>query len=265
MDSGLFLTDTHAHLNDPKFANDLEETIKRAQAAGVGRIVVPGYDITSSKAAVEIAARFECVYATVGIHPHDSKHCDDEALAALAELAGSPKVVAIGEIGLDFHYDFSPRPKQFDAFRAQIDLAGTLRLPIVVHSRESNPEVMQVLKENVKKVHKGVFHCFSGDEVFAYEVLDAGLFIGVDGPVTYKASEKLRRVIAMCPMDRLLLETDCPYLSPLPYRGKRNEPAYLSYVAEEVARVKGVSVEELAAQTSKTAQDFFGLPYERGK
>jgi TatD DNase family protein len=176
----------------------------------------------------------------------------------LAELSGHPKVLAIGEIGLDFHYDFSPRPDQFAAFEAQIELAGSLGLPIVIHSRESNPEVMQVLRGRLANIKAGVFHCFSGDEVLAREVLDAGFYIGVDGPITYKASEKLRRVVAMCPDDRLLIETDCPYLTPIPHRGKRNEPAYVRYVAEEVARVKGTTIQAVAEQTSRNARALFG-------
>ena len=185
-----------------------------------------GYDIETSRSAVDLASRHESIYATVGIHPHNAKSSTDESLAVLAELSANPKVLAIGEIGLDFHYDFSPRPDQFAAFEAQIELAGALDLPIIIHSRESNPEVLQVLAKRMANIKAGVFHCFSGDEAFAREALDAGFYIGVDGPITYQASEKLRGVVAMCPDDRLLIETDCPYLTPIPHRGKRNEPAY---------------------------------------
>ncbi|MCX6345267.1 MAG: TatD family hydrolase, partial [Armatimonadetes bacterium] len=194
-----YLIDTHAHLNDPKFAGDLPEVIARAEAGGVGKIVVCGYDLATSRSAVELARRFECVYATVGVHPHDAKSFDDKTLHVLAELSAQSKVLAIGEIGLDFHYDFSPRQEQYAAFRAQIDLAGSLSLPIVVHSRESNPEAMAILREHSQNILRCVFHYFSGDEDFAREALDMGFYIGVDGPVTYKASEKLRRVVAMCP------------------------------------------------------------------
>ena len=252
------LIDTHAHLNDPKFAEDVDEVIARAAEAGVGRIIVPGYDIESSRAAVDLADRCECVYATVGIHPHDAKNYNDEIEQALAELSHGSKVLAIGEIGLDFHYDLSPRAQQGAAFEAQIDLAWRLEFPIVVHSRESNPEVMDVLKSRSGKIVGGVFHCFSGELEFAQEVLDLGFYIGLDGPLTYKASEKLRRVVEMCPLDRLLVETDCPYLSPIPYRGKRNEPAYVTYVADEVARVKGITIEEVAEATSANAGRLFG-------
>jgi len=253
-----YLIDTHAHLNDPKFSHDLPDVISRAEDAGVGRIIVCGYDIKTSRSAIDLASRHESIYASIGIHPHDSKSFDDKSLAVLAELSANPKVLAIGEIGLDFHYDFSPRPDQFAAFEAQIELAGSLGLPIVIHSRESNPEVMQVLRGRLANIKAGVFHCFSGDEAFAREVLDAGFYIGVDGPITYKASEKLRGVVAMCPDDRLLIETDCPYLTPIPHRGKRNEPAYVRYVAEEVARVKGTTVHIVAEQTSRNARALFG-------
>ena len=253
-----YLIDTHAHLNDPKFSHDLPDVISRAEDAGVGRIIVCGYDIKTSRTAVDLASRYESIHATVGVYPHDSKTFDDKSLAVLADLSTYAKVLAIGEIGLDFHYDFSPRPDQFAAFEAQIELAGSLDLPIVIHSRESNPEVMQVLRGRLANIKAGVFHCFSGDEDFAREVLDAGFHIGVDGPITYQASEKLRRVVAMCPDDRLLIETDCPYLTPIPHRGKRNEPAYVRYVAEEVARVKGTTIQIVAEQTSRNARALFG-------
>ena len=252
------LIDTHAHLNDPKFQSDIDEVVARANAAGVDRIVVCGYDAQSSHAAVELAGRYECVFAAVGIHPHDAKHYDSDSEAAIMELSRAQKVLAIGEIGLDYHYDFSPREQQKKVFEAQLELACERRMPIVVHSRESNEEVLEVLAEYARKIAACVFHCFSGDEQLARRVLEMGFYIGVDGPVTYKSSEKLRRVGELCPMDRLLIETDCPYLTPIPHRGKRNEPAYVCYIAEEVARVKGVTVEEVARATSANAKRFFG-------
>ena len=251
------LIDTHAHLNDPKFSSDIDEVVARANAAGVAKIIVCGYDMQSSRDAIALAERFECVYATVGVHPHDAKSYDSEIEKTLIELARHEKVVAIGEIGLDYHYDFSPREQQVAAFRAQIDLATRLELPMVIHSRESNDEALQVLTEAVGNRFSGVFHCFSGDEEFARRVLEAGCYIGVDGPLTYKASEKLRRIVALCPMDTLLIETDCPYLTPVPHRGSRNEPAYVRYVAEEAARVKNVTFQELAEATSRNANRLF--------
>jgi len=249
--------DTHAHLNDSKFDNDLDDAISRAADVGVDRIVVCGYDMASSRSAVEMALQYQGVFASVGIHPHDAKHFTDEALREITELSECSEVIAIGEIGLDFHYDFSPRAEQFAAFEAQIKLAGDLNLPIIVHSRESNPEAIEVLRRNKANIVGCVFHCFSGDEDFAREVLDMGFYIGVDGPITYKASEKLRRVVEMCPMDRLLIETDCPYLTPVPYRGKRNEPSYVRYVAEEVAHIKNISFEEIYEITTTNARRLF--------
>lgn len=251
------MIDTHAHLNDPKFEPDLDEVVARAGDAGVERIVVCGYDLPSSRAAVEMAAGYESVYATVGIHPHDAKSYSDLAAAELKELSGAGKVIAVGEIGLDFHYSFSPRPEQFEAFESQVLLAGELGLPIVVHSRESNPDALQVLRGCSANIVGCVFHCFSGDEHFARMVLECGFYIGIDGPITYKASEKLRRVVEMCPMDRLLIETDCPYLTPVPHRGKRNEPAYVRYVAEEVARIRGMTLEEVDQATTQNARMLF--------
>ena len=253
-----YLIDTHAHLNDSKFASELPEVIARAREAGVGGIIVCGYDLASSRDAVEIASRFECVYATVGVHPHDAKNYDESTPRTLAELARNEKVVAIGEIGLDFHYAFSPRLAQLAAIEDQVRLAGTLGLPIVIHSRESNPQVLQVLRQHSENIHGCVFHFFSGDEEFAREVLDMGFYIGIDGPITYKASEMQRRVVEMCPLDRLLIETDCPYLAPIPHRGKRNEPAYARIVAEEAAKIKGISLEELAEATTRNARALFG-------
>lgn len=252
------LIDTHAHLNDPKFSADIREVIARASGAGVERMIVCGYDLDSSRAAVELADRFESVYATVGVHPHDAKSYDPSVERAIEELSGASKVLAIGEIGLDFHYDFSPRSQQLAAFEAQIDLAGRLSLPIVVHSRESNAEALEVLRQRAGNITGCVFHCFSGDADFAQNVLDMGFYIGIDGPITYKASEKLRKVVEICPLDRLLVETDCPYLTPVPHRGKRNEPAYVRYVAEEAARVKSITLQELAEATSNNARRLFG-------
>lgn len=251
------LIDTHAHLNDRKYSTDLEAVIERANQADVERIVVCGYDLASSESAVSLATRFESVYATVGIHPHDAKTYDASAERRILELSAGSKVIAVGEIGLDFHYDFSPRDAQFAAYRAQVALAAELGLPIVVHSRKSNPEALQVLREDAANIVGCVFHCFSGDEQFACEVLDMGYYIGIDGPITYKSAGKLARVVRMCPIDRLLIETDCPYLTPVPHRGKRNEPAYVRYVAEAVAGIRGETVEMIAEITLQNAETLF--------
>ncbi len=251
------MIDTHAHLNDPKFASDLDAVVATARGAGVDRIVVCGYDLPSSRAAMDIAARFDGVFATVGIHPHDAKSFSRDAIDEIAELARAPGVIAIGETGLDFHYDFSPRPAQIKAFEAHIELAERVGLPIVVHSRESNDRALEVIGPSAANTAGCVFHCFSGDEEFARRVLDAGFYIGIDGPVTFPNAAKVRRVVEGVPVDRLLIETDCPYLAPVPHRGKRNEPAYVIRVAEEVARIKDVAVEEIARITSENARRLF--------
>jgi len=251
------MIDTHSHLNDPKFESDLDEVVSRARDAGVDRIVVCGYDLPSSRAAVDIAARFDGVFATVGIHPHDAKSFSREALGEIEELSRAPKVIAIGETGLDFHYDFSPRPAQIEAFEAHIELAERVGLPVVIHSRESNDQALEVIASSAANIAGCVFHCFSGDEEFARRVLDAGFYIGIDGPITFRASEGLRRVVEITPTDRLLIETDCPYLAPVPHRGKRNEPGYLIHIAEEVARIKGLAVEDIGRITAENARRLF--------
>jgi len=251
------MIDTHSHLNDPKFESDLDEVVSRARDAGVDRIVVCGYDLPSSRAAVDIAARFDGVFATVGIHPHDAKSFSREALGEIEELSRAPKVIAIGETGLDFHYDFSPRPAQIEAFEAHIELAERVGLPVVIHSRESNDQALEVIESSAANIAGCVFHCFSGDEEFARRVLDAGFYIGIDGPITFRASEGLRRVVEITPTDRLLIETDCPYLAPVPHRGKRNEPGYLIHIAEEVARIKGLAVEDIGRITAENARRLF--------
>lgn len=249
------LTDTHTHLNDPKFETDLDEVISRARDAGVETMVVCGFDMPSSRRAVEIAEAHAGIYATVGVHPHDSKSFREGDLQVLRELSSTDKVIAIGEIGLDFHYDFSPRADQVAAFEMQLDLANNLGLPAVIHSRESHADTVAMMRS--ASTTEAVFHYFSEDEHAAREVLDMGFYIGVDGPVTYKNSETLRRVVEVCPLDRLLIETDCPYSAPVPHRGKRNEPAFVGLVCQEVARVKRIGPEEAAEATSANARRLF--------
>ncbi len=251
------MIDTHAHLNDEKFAGDLDQVIERALAASVTRTVVCGYDLSSSKAAVEMAGRYDPVYATVGLHPHDAKHLGPDTISEIEELSHAAKVIAIGEIGLDFHYNFSPPEDQHRAFEAQLELAERVKLPVVVHSRESNDEALQVIKSAGANIVGCVFHYFSGDENFARQVLDEGFYVGIDGPVTYKKSDMQRRVVDMTPLDRLLIETDCPYLAPVPHRGRRNEPAYVALVAEEIARVKGLPVADIDRATTENAERLF--------
>lgn len=252
------LVDTHTHLNDEAFSNDLDEVVSRAEAAGVTRLVVCGYDIESSISAVKMTRQFDCVRATVGVHPHDSKTFGPAAEQHIEELSQDPKVIAIGEIGLDFHYDHSPRPDQYAAFEAHIEIANRAGLPIVIHSRDSEKEVLRVLRAAAKNIRRCVMHCFSGDKETAEEALGMGCYLGFDGPITFKNAEKLRDVVRMCPIDRCLVETDCPYLSPVPHRGKRNEPAHVRLVAQAIARIKEIDLEEVCAVTTANAYALFG-------
>ena len=257
----MFLTDTHAHLDFPRFKSDRERVIKRAAAAGVKAIINVGVSLASSQAAVALAESYPQVYAAVGVHPHDAKTVTKEVLEELRALASHPKVVAIGETGLDFFRDLSPRDKQRQAFQQQLALASEVGKPVIIHDRDAHKEIMSILRRWIRGSHKpvGVLHCFSGDLAMAQEAIELGFYISTAGPVTFKNARRLRELIRQLPVEKLLVETDCPYLTPHPYRGKRNEPAYVKFVAQEVARVKGLSVEEVARITSDNARALFAL------
>ncbi|HAA89745.1 MAG: Deoxyribonuclease YabD [Thermoanaerobacterales bacterium 50_218] len=255
----LSLIDTHAHLTDPEYDEDRFEVIARAQDAGLEKIICVGYEITSSRRAVALAEEYECLYAAIGVHPHDAAQVTERAWDALRILAGMEKVVAIGEIGLDFYRNLSPPQVQEKVFRKQLELACELQLPVIIHDREAHQDVLRILKE-FPEAPGVVIHCFSGDLQMAEECLVRGYYISIAGPVTFPKAKKLEDVVKSFPLERLLLETDCPYLAPQPWRGKRNEPGYLPAIAEAVARIKGVSLEEVAATTTENARRFFGLP-----
>ncbi len=251
------MIDTHAHLSSSKYRGDLPAVLKRARMAGVVAIISVGYDMPSSEASVRLADLEEDVFAAVGIHPHDARKLDEEALAKLEELCQHPKVVAIGEIGLDFYRNLSPRKIQEKAFRDQIRLARQLDLPIIVHDRDAHSKVIEILRS--EKVSNGVMHCFSGDLNVARQAVAMGLYISFAGPVTY-GGKKAAQIVRRIPEDRLLVETDCPYLAPVPHRGKRNEPAYVRFVAERLADLLGKSLEEVDAITDANARRLFNLP-----
>jgi TatD DNase family protein len=251
----LVLIDTHAHIQMTEFDADREETLSRARVAGIELMVTVGYHLEASRLAVEAAGRYPEVFASVGIHPHDARHYDEKTEQALRELAGSPKVVAIGEAGLDFFRDRSPRPAQIEAFRRQIHLAKERGLPLIVHDREAHQETMQILREEQAEVV--VLHCFSGDLAMAEEAWARGYYTSIAGPVTYPKNEALREVVRRARPDRLVLETDCPYLPPQAFRGKRNEPAHLLKTAHEVADLLGVSLDELGRLTTENARRLF--------
>lgn len=254
------LIDTHAHLDSGQYDSDRLATIERARAAGVSPILTVGCDLPSSRASVALALEHGDIFASVGIHPHDALTCDDAALEELRRLAGSTlKVVAIGEIGLDFYRDRSPRDVQRLAFRRQISLARELRLPIIVHDRDAHDEVLQILRAEEASEVGGVLHCFSGDVAMARACLELGFFISFPGTVTYPANQGVAEVVRTIPDEKLLVETDCPYLSPQPFRGKRNEPAYVRHTAATIAAMRGVSELDIARITSRNARNLFGL------
>jgi TatD DNase family protein len=262
----LTLVDTHAHLDFSKFDADRPSVIERAGAAGVAAIVNVGTDLSSSQRAVRLAEQYDCVYAAVGMHPHDAKKLDGAALAELRDLAQHPKVVAVGEIGLDFYRDLSPRDVQRRAFQAQLAWAARLGKPVVIHDRDAHVEILEILGDwTTEQTNSplagrlGVLHTFSGDLAMAEQAMDWGFYISISGPVTYENARQLPDIVRTLPVDRLLVETDCPFLPPHPHRGKRNEPAYVGLVAERIADLKGMSFDELARATTANAQHLFGF------
>jgi len=269
------LVDTHAHLDDDRFRADVEGVIGRAMDAGVAQMITVGTDPASSRSAVALAERYSSVYATVGLHPHRTAMFLRTGLDELRDLAAHPRVVAIGETGLDFFRDLSPREMQREAFRAQLQLATEANKPVVVHIRDrrgesqAHDEAIAILRTWVSGLtassragsvtRLGVVHCFSGEECWARDVLGLGFCLGIDGPVTYPNATALQAMVTRLPLDSLLLETDCPYLSPQPQRGRRNEPAYLPYIAAEVARLRAEEVQHVGQTTTENAQRLFHL------
>ena len=253
------LFDTHAHLHFPELASELDDVLARARAVGVRRIVTIGTNRDTSRAAVAIAERDPDVWASVGLHPHDAEGGDDALFADLEALAASPRVVAIGEMGLDFFRNLSPRPAQETAFRRQLALARSLGKPALVHCRDAHAETLAILADERVSDVGGIMHCFSGDVAVARRCLDLGLLVSIAGPVTYPNACALPDVVRFVPADRLVVETDCPYLPPQPYRGKRNEPSYLTITAARVADLRKESLEELAPQMTANALRLFGI------
>jgi len=255
------LVDSHCHLDQPQFDVDRAAVIARAVENGVTLILNPGIDAPSSRAAVALARQHECIYAAVGVHPHDAKTLDAAGLEELKTLARFPKVVAIGEIGLDYYRDLSPRDVQRRAFQAQLELAAELGLPVIVHDRDAHTDVLAMLNDWRSRLNgkTGVLHSFSGDVALSEQAVALGFYIGISGPVTYKNADQMREVARAVPIRQLLIETDAPYLTPQPYRGKRNEPANVLFVAQAVAAARGLTLEEVAAQTSANAAALFGL------
>jgi TatD DNase family protein len=259
----MLLVDTHAHLDHGRFAADRDAVLARARDAGVGLIVTVASDLASARAAIHLAERHGSVFAAVGVHPHDAAGAGPGYLDELRRLARHPRVVAVGEIGLDYHYDFSPRPVQREVMAAQLELAAEVNLPVIVHCRETFEDTCALLRDG--RWPRAVMHCFSGDWAEAETFLDLGCFISLAGVVTFKGAQTLCEVAEKVPEDRLLLETDAPYLAPVPWRGRRNEPAYLRHTAEYVAGLRGLTPERLAAITTANARAFFNLPVPEGE
>lgn len=253
------LIDTHAHLDSDHYGHDLEKVLQNARDAAISHIITIGCDIQSSRASVELADRYPELFAAVGIHPHDAVTVNAGAILELRTLAASKKVVAIGEIGLDYYRDRSPRDIQRQAFRQQIGLARELGLPVIVHDRDAHDDVMQILREERAAEVGGVLHCFSGDPAMARACLDLGFSISFAGPVTYPKNEGLRDIVRQVPTENLLVETDAPYLAPQRVRGKRNEPAYVRQTAETVAQLKGVSMADLSRIVLLNCYRLFGI------
>jgi TatD DNase family protein len=251
------LIDTHAHLDDRAFDKDRAAMIAGLFAADIGVITV-GANLASSREAVRLAERHRGIWATVGVHPHDAKTVTPSVLRELEDLAKSLRVVAIGEIGLDYYRDLSSRDVQRRAFAEQLELARKLKLPVVLHNRESTDDLVAILRK-AGRTHAGVVHSFLGDLALAETFLGLGFHLGVGGPITYPANAALRDAVRRVPLERIVLETDCPYLTPIPHRGKRNEPAYVELVAQAVAELRGIPVTAIARQTVDNAVRLFGL------
>jgi TatD DNase family protein len=262
------LLDSHTHIDMREFDVDREGVLQRAREAGVAAVIDIGIDVASSEAAIALTEKHDDVFATVGIHPHDASKVTDAAIARLEELARHPKVVAVGETGLDFYRNRSSKASQIEVFKRHLELASRSGLPVVIHSRNANDEVFDILSEWVagrKSARRpvGVLHCFGGDAELGRKYIDMGFLIAFDGPVTYPRSSAAN-VAKDIPLDKMLIETDCPFLTPQAHRGKRNEPSYVSYVASKIAEVKGVTVETVAEMTSANAIRLFRLPIKQG-
>lgn len=256
------LIDTHCHLDFKDFDRDRDSVIERAEKAGVARIINVGSSIEGTRRSIELAKKYDIVYTSLGIHPHDAKSVTDEVIDSFRKLAREKKVVAIGEVGLDYFRNLSPKNEQVSAFKKFIQLAKDLSLPLILHSREASREVLDILKSEWKAGLRGVMHCFAGDKTFLKECLDAGLFVSFTCNLTFKNAEVLREVAKAMPIERLLLETDAPFLAPQEFRGKRNEPSYLTYLVEEWAKVSGLSKDDVARITTHNANALFKLEME---
>ena len=253
------LIDTHVHLNAEQYVNDLDEVIERARENGIEKIVVIGCDRPTIERTMELIDEHEDIYGVIGWHPVDAIDCTDEDLEWIEQLSKHEKIVGIGEMGLYYHWDKSPKDVQKDLFKKQIELAKRVNLPIIIHNREATEDCVAILKEMHAEEIGGIMHAFSGDESVADEIIDMNFYVSLGGPVTFKNAQLPKDIAVHVPIDRLLVETDAPYLTPHPYRGKRNEPAYVKLVAEKIAELRQISYEELARTTSENAKRLFKI------
>ena len=251
--------DSHAHLFLPNFKEDIDEVVARAKEAGIKYIIVPATDIETAKQTLELTKKYDMVYGTAGVHPHDTKDWDSSFIPQIEELAKNEKMVAIGEIGLDYYYDFSPKEKQIEAFKAQIELAIKLDMPIIVHNRESDEDIMNTIRSYKGSGLRGQFHCFNGSKEDAKELINLGHFISFTGNITFKKANSLRETLKNIPARYLLTETDSPFMTPVPHRGKRNEPAHVKLVAEKIAEVHNIRVEDVNRITEYNTYKLFGV------
>lgn len=260
------MIDTHCHINFDSYDEDRHAVIERAAEARVDRIIIPAVDVETSQQGIDLAQQYEGIYCAVGVHPNSTSTFEASDIAKLRELAQNEKVVAIGEIGLDYYWDKSPKDKQKQALEAQLELAASLNLPVIIHNRDASEDVMDILEawastlEGPLKARPGVLHSFSAPDSIAERALTSGFYLGFTGPITFKKADELRSIAAKVPLDKLLVETDGPFLTPHPYRGKRNEPAYIPYIVDRLAGLHLVTVEEMAQATTQNAERLFGLP-----
>ncbi len=259
LESGCQLIDTHCHLDMQDYQDDIDQVLAKALNLGVKRIITVGIDLDSSRAAIRLAEKYPGVFATVGVHPHNVALLKDHDYEELAVLAKKSEVVAYGEIGLDFYYDHAPADVQIAHFGRQVDLAKQLDLPLVVHDREAHAEVLEILANAYPFKATGVMHCFSGDSAFAEAVIDLGFYVSIPGVITFKKAETLQEAVRNIPLERIILETDGPFLAPEPRRGRRNEPALLLFTAEKVAELKGLTLKEVAEVSTANAEKLFRL------
>jgi TatD DNase family protein len=253
------LVDTHAHLFYPNFDGELDAVLQRAKDAGVDYIIVPATDLETSDQVIGLTQKYDMIYGSVGIHPHDTKDWDQSLIPKIEELTKHQKIVAIGEIGLDYYYDFSPKEKQIEAFKSQIELALKLNLPIIVHNRDANEDILRIIREYAGTGLRAQFHCFNGTLDEARELIRLHHFISFTGNITFTKADSLREIVSKLTPEHLLLETDSPFMTPVPHRGKRNEPAYVKLIAEKIAEIRRIGVEDIARITSYNAFRMFGI------